>query len=144
MKSLVIYYSYSGSTKKAALKKAEELGADILELQDIKRPSKFSLFLAGAYAAMRCKEAKLKPFHTDFSSYDNITIAMPIWAGSPAPAINNIINILPPDKEVQLIFVSGSGSSGKSEDKFSALIGQRGSNVTGVQNLTTAQASELS
>ena len=46
MKTIILYYSFSGRTKALAVKKANELNADIEEVTEVKRPSVF-LQLAG-------------------------------------------------------------------------------------------------
>ena len=78
---------------------------------------------------MRRKKAELQDLTPDLSAYDKIVIAMPIWAGHPAPAINNIIDILPAGKEIELVMVSGSGSSADSAPKTKALIEAKGCKI---------------
>jgi len=126
MKTLVIYYSYGGTTKKIAEQKASELGADLVEVRDRKKPNPLAAFFVGCPKAIRGKEGSIQPVGADLSSYDHIIIAGPIWAGNPAPPVNNIVNMLPPGKEVSMLFVSGSGSSGKSAEKYRARVMSKG------------------
>ena len=130
MKTLVIFYSYSGNTLIQAERIAKQESADVIRLRDAKSRSVFATYSAGSFAAMRRKEAKLAGFNTDFSPYDKIVIAMPIWAGHPAPAINNVIACLPEGKEVELIMTSGSGSSAGTAEKTKELIVAKGCRVT--------------
>ena len=130
MKTLVIFYSYSGNTLIQAEKIAKQESADIIRLRDIKPRSVIVTYSAGSFAAMKRKEAKLAEFNTDFSHYDKIIIAMPIWAGHPAPAINNVIACLPEGKEVELIMTSGSGNSARTAEKTKELITAKGCRVT--------------
>ncbi len=129
MKTLVIYYSYTGKTRKLAKETAEKENADIVEVKDQKRRSTIGAYVAGSFAAMKQKESKIEKMECDFGQYDKIIILMPIWAGYPAPSMNNIINKLPEGKDVELIMTSGSGNSGKSADKTKALITGRGCKV---------------
>lgn len=135
MKTLLIYYSYTGSTRKIAQKIAEEQNAEVLELKEVKKRSKVGAYIAGSFAAMRHKKANLEPFDTYWETFDKIIIAMPIWAGSPAPAMNNIIEHLPKGKEVELYFVSGGGDSKKSCEFYTEMIGLAGAKVVKCEDI---------
>jgi Flavodoxins len=129
MKTLVIYYSYTGNAKKIAEDLAKKESADILEVKEKNTRSKFNAYVFGSFAAMRQKQVQLQPFNSDFSKYDKLIIVMPIWAGHPAPAMSNIINLLPKNKKIALIMTSGSGNSKGSSEKTKALIKAKGCNV---------------
>ena len=130
MKTLVIFYSYTGKTRRLAQDTAENENADIVEVKEIKRRSTVGAYVGGSFAAMRQKEAKIEKYECNFDDYDKIIIFMPVWAGYPAPAMNNIINALPEGKDVEIIMTSGSGSSAKSSEKTKTLIADRGCRVT--------------
>lgn len=130
MNTLVIYYSYGGNTRKIATQKAQELGADLVEVRDKKRPAPPATFFVGCPRAIRGREGKIQPIETDLSIYDKIIIAGPIWAGNPAPPVNNIVNLLPQGKEVSMLFVSGGGTSGKSAEKYRQRIAEMGCTMT--------------
>lgn len=131
MKTLVIFYSYTGKTRELASKKAAELDADIIEVKEIKKRSKLNAYVVGCFQAMRQKKTAIEPIDTDLNAYEKIIIMMPIWAGHPVPAFNNIASILPAGKQVELIMISGSGNSGGSAEKTKAIIKARGCKVVG-------------
>lgn len=110
MKKLVIYYSYSGNTRRAAQAAAEQAQADLIEVVDKKRPNLFGAFLQ-CVSARGMKATAAQPLGVDLSAYDHITLMAPVWAGFPAPAINNVIDALPRGKAVSVRLVSGGGSS---------------------------------
>lgn len=130
MKTLVIYYSYTGKSKKAAEGLAIKEAADLVEVKEAKRRSTVNAYVLGSFAAMGRKQAKIVPLKCDFALYDKIILVMPIWAGHPAPAMNNVISLLPPGKEVELVFTSASGSSARSTEQTKALIAKKGCTVT--------------
>ena len=113
MKTLVVYYSYSGNTKRIAERTAGELKAELFEIKDKKRPGKISAYVAGCFRAMSQKETPIEPVDIDFSRYDKIIVMAPIWAGHPAPAFNSLVVQLPKGTKVELHMVSGSGESNK-------------------------------
>ena len=135
MKTLVVYYSYTGKTKKIAEDIANEKNADSIELLEKTKRSVFNAYVRGSMAARGQKPVELQNENIDFSVYDNIIIAMPIWAGYPAPAINNIICALPAGKKVELVMVSGSGSSQGSAPKTKVLVEAKGCTVEKYQDI---------
>jgi len=137
MKSVVLYYSYTGHTKKAAEKMARTNGADLVEIQTQKKKSKFVTFLVDCPRAMMRKASPLKPIAQDLQAYDLITIASPVWASYPTPAFNSIVKLLPKGKNVQLIFVSGGGSGAtkRSEHGTRELVRHAGCKVVDYKEL---------
>lgn len=135
MKTLIIFYSFTGKTRKIATDLAEKENADIIEVKETKKRSTVGAYIFGSFAAMRQKSTEIEDLPCDFSGYDKIIIAMPIWAGFPAPAMNNIISFLPADKEIELIMTSGSGNSSSSEEKTKALIAKKGCHVVKYQDI---------
>ena len=137
MNTLLIYYSFSGKTAALAQKLAAEEGADLLALQEASHRSKLNAFLSGSRQARGQRQAALRPFSVALAAYDKIIIAMPIWAGFPAPAINNIIELLPQGKEIELVITSGSGSSKGSAEKTKALVEAKGCHVSKYLDIKT-------
>lgn len=135
MKTLVIYYSYTGKTKKIAEGLAKKESADMIEVKEKKTRSKFSAYVFGSLAARGQKQTALQPFDADFSAYDKIIIAMPIWAGYPAPAMNNIISLLPKGKKIELIMTYGSGNSKSTSEKTKALIEAKGCDIVKYEDI---------
>lgn len=113
METAVIYYSFTGHTKKLAEETAQKENAQLFALIETKPHSKIGAFVFGAYKAIKGKKTQLNPIAIPWENFSKIIIMMPIWGGSPAPAFNNLVEMLPPKKEVVLIMVSGGGDSQK-------------------------------
>lgn len=137
MNTLVLYYSYSGKTERIATEHAEQIGAHCIALKDQKLPSTVSAYVFGSFRAMRRKLAKLQPVSIDWEKYDNVVIALPIWAGNPAPAFQNICQMLPGGKAVTLLFTSGGGDSSSSKEKSIQAITDRGCEVVQYKDIKT-------
>lgn len=129
MKSLVIYYSFTGHTKTFAENLAKEIAADIIEVKETKKRSMFTAFLCGCFAAMRQKTTKVQPFFADYPSYGKVIICAPVWAGHPAPAFNNIVESLPKGKDIELYMISGGGTMNMGKNKVIAKIEKQGCKV---------------
>jgi flavodoxin len=131
MKSIILYYSYSGSTRKVAEKLARTQSAELLEIKTKKQKSKFAAYLVECPRARMRKCAAIQPVTQDLKGYDLITLAAPVWAGYPAPAFNSMVKLLPPNANVQVILVSasGSGATKKSEEGTRRQIKKQGCKV---------------
>lgn len=113
MKTLLLYYSFSGTTERAAKAAAAKAGADLVRVEDARPHSKLWAFIPGCPKAMGHKTSPIKPLKAEFSDYEDFIVMAPIWAGNPAPAINNVFDLLPKGAGVCLRLVSSSGNSSK-------------------------------
>lgn len=120
-----MYYSFTGHTKEMAEKQAKKYNADLVEVKESKKRSKLSAYLAGCVQARKQNSTKIDEVNVDFSNYDHIIIGAPIWWGFPAPAFNSIVNVIPSGKEVDLFFLSGSGSTAKTRNKIKKVLSGR-------------------
>ena len=109
MKELVLFYSYSGHTKKIAENFGREKNFDVREVCDIKRPGKLFVFTAGIIKSLKGSSRQIKPLN--FEGYDVINIFAPIWAGHPTPSINGALKLIPKGMKVKLFMVSTSKES---------------------------------
>ena len=138
MKELVLFYSYSGHTKKAAEKFAQENNFDICEVLDKKRPNKFVAYTAGCFKAMKGSGREIKPLTINetpvkFEDYEIINIFAPIWAGHPAPSMNGALKLIPAGTKIKLFMVSQSGNSSK--DGISKRVESLGLEIVGYEDI---------
>ncbi len=113
MKILIVYYSYSGNTKKVAGQLCEYLRqkgqVDIIELRAQDESDSFFGQCRRAFARQR---AKIEPVDFDLIGYDLICFGTPVWAFAPTPAMNTCLdqaqNIQ--GKEIILFTTFGSGT----------------------------------
>ena len=127
MKTIILYYSHSGNTKALAQKRVLELGADIEEIVEVRKP-----FLAiGLCRAIMRKKTAIQPIKAQLDSFDRIIIMSPVWASRPVSAINSVMECLPGGKKVEFIMVSAGGGTRASVEKTKELVTMRGCEVTG-------------
>lgn len=81
MKTLVVYFSWSGTTERAAKRLAAEIGADVFELEPVKKyPASYGMTAMKALVErIRHARPAIKNKIQDFSRYDCILIGFPIW-----------------------------------------------------------------
>ena len=124
MKTLVLFYSYTGHTKSAAEAYAAEQSADVVEIKEIRRPSKPGAYLRGCFAALRGKSWPIEPLDID-PAYDRIVLYSPVWAGNPPPAVNAALAQILEGKPVSVVMNSASGKS-ECRERVEAAVKARG------------------
>ncbi len=93
MKSIVIYYSYTGNTKKIAEKLLDILKQKgEAEIHRLSPTDESNNFFAQAIRAFAGKKATLSNKSFDLSNYDLICLGSPVWAFAPTPAINTFLD----------------------------------------------------
>ncbi|KYC45269.1 MAG: flavodoxin [Candidatus Methanofastidiosum methylothiophilum] len=92
MKTLVVYYSRSGTTKKIAEEISKKAKCDIEEIVDNKNRKGIIGWLISGRDAHTKKLTTIKEMKTDPSKYDIVAIGTPIWAGLMAPAVRTYID----------------------------------------------------
>ena len=115
MKSLLIYYSYTGNGELVAELFASH-GMDTRKVEPKKKlPKSFfwGVMTGGFLAGIKYKD-KLVNFNSDISEYDHIYIASPVWNARFSSPINGVLHQLDlSNKEVTFILYSGSGEAPK-------------------------------
>jgi flavodoxin len=91
VKTLVVYYSRTGNTKKVAGMIARQLQADLEELVDLKGRAGLMGWLRSGRDAMKEETTDLGPLHHDPDDYDLIFVGSPVWASHPAPAASTFL-----------------------------------------------------
>ncbi|MFH1441640.1 MAG: NAD(P)H-dependent oxidoreductase [Candidatus Omnitrophota bacterium] len=109
MKNLIVYYSYSGNTRKIAEILAEYLGgAEIIELKCLEE---ITSFIGQARKAFWHKKSEIMDVKLDLKEYDLICLGTPVWAFGPAPAMNMFLDkcLGVDNKKIVLFSTYGSG-----------------------------------
>ena len=134
MKTLVIFYSYSGNTKAIAMKLAAGKSADIAEIKDIRRPGKLKAYVGGILAVIRGRTWPIRPLNVDWAAYDRIILLSPVWADNPVPAVMAALEQLPEGKTVAVKLVSMSGKS-NCRERVEAAVKAKGSVLEGIEDI---------
>jgi flavodoxin len=126
MKTLIVFYSCDGNSALVAaeLQKALGEGCDTLELriEDGAKRSGLAKYLWGGRMVFSRARPTLKPYDTAIDSYDLIILGGPVWAGSPAPALQSFIAETKPEGKRIGLFLCHGGGPGKSLAKLKALL----------------------
>ena len=84
LKTLIVYYSRTGTTAKAAYALAGALKADVLEIVCPRYRLGWFRYLLAGYDSVRGRLPKIDVKPVDLSQYDCIVLAAPIWTSYPA------------------------------------------------------------
>ena len=137
MKTVILYYTFGGSTKKEAERLAAGLGAPLYRVKEVRNRSLLASFLPGSYLAMHRKAVDIRPLDIHLQDYDRIIIGCPVWAGYPAPVFNAMVELLPAGKEVELFLCSGGSGTQKSEQGTKELVEKKGCTVVSYRDVKT-------
>lgn len=91
VKTLVVYYSRTGNTKKLGDEGAAALGADVEELKDKKNRKGPIGFLMAGLEAVKGLPTELEPLVHDPAAYDLVLVGSPVWAGCLCPPVRTFL-----------------------------------------------------
>jgi flavorubredoxin len=141
MRVVIIFHSFSGTTRRVAERLAERIGGtvetDVVEVHDRHQYSTLTAYVSGAPRAMRGERAEVDPPEIDVSRYDLIVLGTPVWAFSPTPAANGAVSALRSagGKEAVILVTSG-GSPRNTVERLTAQLEGQGMTVRGAVHFT--------
>lgn len=116
MKTLVVYYSRTGTTEKVAKLISEKLKCDIERIDDFKkRNGAFGYLISGKEASMK-QIIRIKPLDHDVKDYDLVVIGTPIWAFTMCSPVRALLSKYEFKKVVFFCTMGGSGDVGTFKD----------------------------
>ena len=124
MKTLIAFYSRSGTTKRVAQEVAKALNADVDEVIDKKSRKGILGFLRAGYDATRGKTTEIE-FEKDPSGYDLVVIGTPVWNGRVTPAIRTYLLRNREKIKNAAFFSTCAGRPGKCLEQMEELWGKK-------------------
>ncbi|MDA3815095.1 MAG: hypothetical protein PF549_01880 [Patescibacteria group bacterium] len=91
MKTLIIYYSRTNTTKKIAEKVGEKLGAQLVEIKSPEMKKGFWGFLRAGKQALKKMLPEIEDIKVNLDEFDLIVIGTPIWAGTIASPLRTFL-----------------------------------------------------
>lgn len=123
-KTLVIYYSYEGSTKFLAEALASGIEADVVGIKPKNEMNKkgFGKYLWGGQQVFMGKVPELETIDCDMEAYDQIIVGTPVWAFSYAPPIRALFEGGKIRNKQVVMFMTCEGGPRKAASKAEELI----------------------
>lgn len=93
MKTLILYYSYRGNTRKIAEMIRQEIGGDIAQIETVIPYSGDynKVVNQGQDEVNRGYMPEIKPLAVNFEDYDTVVLGTPVWWYTFAPAIKTFL-----------------------------------------------------
>jgi len=133
VKSLVVYYSRTGQTKRVADELASALGADVEELKDGKNRNGPIQFIMSGREALKKQRVHLEPMAHYPADYDAVVVGSPIWAGTICTPVRTFLG----QYKAQLKNVAWFCTSGSIDPKYAANGFQAMTEESGLAPVTT-------
>ncbi len=123
MKKLVVYYSYTGNTKKIAEEVKNKLNCDILELEPEISFSDDYDEVVEEYQnnSIDNKEVPIKDVNVNLDEYDEIIIGTPVWWYTISPVVVTFLKKYDLSGKKIYPFATNAGWLGKTFKDFSKL-----------------------
>ncbi len=123
MKKLVVYYSYTGNTKKIAEEVKNKLNCDILELEPETPFSDDYDEVVEEYQnnSIDNKEVPIKDINVNLDEYDEIIIGTPVWWYTVSPVVVTFLKKYDLSDKKVYPFATNAGWLGKTFKDFSKL-----------------------
>lgn len=125
MRTVVVYYTFGGSTKREAERLGMELNAPVYRVREAHGRGLFGSFVPGCLQAMKRKASRIEPPAVNLGEFDRIALGSPVWAAYPAPAFNAMVALLPEGKTVDLFFCEAGSDPLADEAGTKALVEAR-------------------
>lgn len=118
-KTLIIFYSFEGNTRKVAKFLSEELDIPYEEVKPIKDLSStgFSKYFWGGSQVVMGKKPEIIPIELNLDEYNTIILGSPIWAGTFTPVIKTILETGILKNKKIAYFYCHDGGPGKAAQK---------------------------
>ena len=123
MKTIVIYYSYSGHTKMIANRIKEKLNCDIQEIVPIKPySSDYQSLVNNTEDNLQSKVTpEIKPLDIDLSRYDKIIIGTPVWWYTITPPVRTFLKNNDLTGKIVIPFATNAGWLGQTFEEFQSI-----------------------
>lgn len=94
MKTLIVYYSYSGNTKRIAEMIQSKIGGDTARIETVSpyEGDYNSVVEQGKKEVNSGFAPEIKPMNINMSDYDTIVLGTPVWWYTYAPAVKTFLN----------------------------------------------------
>ncbi len=134
MKSLIVFYTRSGTTKKAGEAISRVLECNIEEIVDTANRKGLFGWLRSGRDAMRKRMTTILPAKLNPADYDIVIMGTPNWGGLPAPAIRTYIEQNKSKfKKVAFFCTAGGSSFEKTFKELELIYGKPPQNVLGLR-----------
>lgn len=126
MKTLVVYYSRSGSTQRVAQTLAKNLAADLEEIIDLTPRSGAGGWLRAGRDATLKRDTPIQALQTLPDDYELVVVGTPVWSFNVTPAIRTFLHEYGPRcRRVAFFCVMGGSGENRTFRTMTELAGKQ-------------------
>jgi DNA-binding transcriptional ArsR family regulator/flavodoxin len=130
IRACVIFYSYSGITRRVAEGIRSASGCDLIEVRTKKPYTAFSVYTRGVLRSRKEACDPIEPAEIDVSGYDLLIIGTPVWVSKPSPAANAAVRALKRcEGKMAVVFTTCLNQPGEALHVLSKALADRGVRV---------------
>lgn len=113
MKTLIVFFSLTGNTRKIAQAISDELNGTLEEIQDTRNRNGIAGYLLSIMEALFKKRSKIQEVKHDPSAYDLVIIGTPVWAFNISSPVRTYLEQKKNSINAAAFFVTCTASGGK-------------------------------
>lgn len=113
MKTLIVFFSLTGNTRKIAQAISDELNGTLEEIQDTRNRNGIAGYLLSIMEAIFKKRSKIQEVKHDPSAYDLVIIGTPVWAFNISSPVRTYLEQKKNSINAAAFFVTCTASGGK-------------------------------
>jgi flavodoxin len=87
MKTLIVYYSFTGNNQKLAIKLQQKLNCDLYGIQEVRKRKPITILIDLLFKRL----PKVMEPSNDLSQYDHVIFIAPIWSGKIASPLRSFL-----------------------------------------------------
>ncbi|MFA6285103.1 MAG: flavodoxin [Parcubacteria group bacterium] len=126
MKTLITFYSRTGTTKKVGDMIAQKIGADVEEIKDTVNRKGAMGYIRSGRDAMKKNLTNLEPFGRNTAEYDLVVIGTPIWGWNVSAPVRTFLTEQKDNLKKVAFFCTMGGSGDKQAfAEMEKIIGQK-------------------
>ena len=109
MKTLIVYYSFTGNNEALMLKLQERLNCDGIRIQTVRKRNGLSILWDLTFK----RKPKLQPYTIPFSKYEHLILIAPVWAGKIATPMQTFLENEKPNIHNYFFITMCGGAAGQ-------------------------------
>ena len=123
-KTLIVFHSRTGHTRRVAQALARRLDADLDEIRIVQPLDGIAGYAMCAIEAVAGLAPALRPIHRDPAAYELVLIGTPVWFWSLASPVRSWLERHPPKHRVAFFCTMGGSGAGRVFAAMAALAGR--------------------
>jgi flavodoxin len=139
-KNIILFFSYTGNCMRVANLLSKEAEADCFGVKS----AGFGFFKPWIHK-LRVKKGKsvvFLPKGLDLGKYEIVFIGGPVWYGSPAPALQDLIKQLDLSGKKVFLFLVAANNFGIAVDELKDLVKSKGASIKGLMSFFSYDSEE--